>query len=147
LGERKLISVAPEDAANLREVAALLFAGVPVCSGGKYNVFSIMEAVQAGRSQLWLLIEEDSETPFVGAAVTEIFIHPGHRTLRLWMAGGDFMGLVKDGGPTFDAFAEAEGCSNVEVDGPDFIIPFLARHGFKLASVTMSRKIPFVKED
>jgi len=139
--------VAPGDAENLKEVLALLFAGIPVCSGGKYDVMAIMAAVAEGRSQLWLLVEDGELPKFLAAAVTELFIHPGHRTCRIWMAGGDFMALVKDGGPTFDAFAEAEGCSNIEVDGPDFIIPFLARHGFKLTTVTMSRKIPFVKED
>jgi hypothetical protein len=141
LGKNVLISVAPEDADSLREMAALLFAGIEMCSGGKYDPMAILEEVKAGRSQLWALVSDDEDPKFISAAVTELFNHPGHRTCRIWMAGGDFEALVINGGPTFDEFARAEGCKNIEVDGPDFIVPFLARHGFKLTSCTMSKEM------
>jgi hypothetical protein len=141
LGSHVLVAIPPKDVESLSDVLAMLFAGIPVCSGQKYNVRAAMDVIKRGEAQLWLLVSTDEDPKFVAGAVTELVDHTDHRTLRMWMAGGDFESLMLDGRDTLNQYGRDEGCRDTEIDGPEWIIEFCERHGFHRGGVTMRKEL------
>jgi len=133
--------VAPNDMEKMGGVLSLLFGGAMDCSNGKYDTRKILNYIKAGNGQLWVLVTEGDDPKFLAAAATEVQVHPDHKTARMWMAGGDFEALMVDGQETFYEYARAQGCQDCEIEGPEWIMPFLARHSFKLSTVVMRKEL------
>jgi len=110
-----------------------------------WEQFTTKEAVEEGALQGYLQvwgIGDEEEIRMV--AITQVAVFPSTRVLQIvWAAGRgkvfDFAGDVVE--YTLDYFAKTQRCSRIDAIGREGWIGPLKKHGFKKASVIMSRPV------
>jgi hypothetical protein len=75
---------------------------------GLWTLDAVEQEIREGRAVLWPLERS--------AVVTQIHSHPNGRVLRLWLAGGEMVELMRYM-PAVDNYALAQGCIAVEIEG------------------------------
>ena len=75
---------------------------------GAWTLEAVEQEIRAGRAQFWPMDHS--------AVVTQIHTYPRGKVLRIWLAGGQWDELAHYL-PSADAYARAQGCVAVEVEG------------------------------
>jgi len=111
--------------------------GVIDCSKGGNDLESILTLSEKGESQLWVAVRNGEP---IGAFATEIRRYPLADCCVVWAAGGDFRPMVAGTIEALEDYARSEGCSQILVEGPEFIRKLLADYG-ELVRVVIRREV------
>jgi hypothetical protein len=100
-------------------------------SGGTHIFEDIVEAVLAGRMQLW--------SGEKGCAVTEIIMYPRKKVIHVFLAGGD-MNQIIDFEESALEFGRINGCQTMTLAGRKGWTKILDKRGWKESFVVMSKE-------
>lgn len=88
--------------------------------------------LNAGRAQLWAGERSAMVTQCVGEA--------RGLCLHVWLAGGDLAEILEMK-PGIEAWAHAQGCTYVTIDGRPGWVRVLRRHGYALRGAELERRL------
>lgn len=101
-------------------------------SGGTHDFADIAKAVMRGEMQLW-----PNEN---GCLVTEIVSFPKKKTLNVFLGGGKMRDLLAMYGD-IEAWATAQGCDGMTINGRQGWQRIFAKRGWKVQNVCLSKEI------
>lgn len=100
--------------------------------GGAYALRDVREMVDDGRAQFW-----PSER---GCVVTVVHDYPQRRILRVWLATGEWEAFDRAAGIA-DQIARNLGCDGVEIEGRKGWARKLAKHGYRMERVILTKDV------
>ena len=133
----RLIAVPPDSVRRVAPLVAPFLKGVAECSHGTNDLESIFALSEKGESQLWIATRDGDP---IGAFATVIESYPLAKCCVVWAAGGDFRPMVAGTVEALEEYARAEGCSQILVQGPEFIRKMLQDYG-ELVRVIIKREV------
>lgn len=92
------------------------------------GVDDVLDKIKTGHAQMW-----------AGKAsfhITEIVVHPGHKTLHVWLSAGDMKELIGMA-PALMAWGKKMGCIDATIEGRLGWERSLAHLGFKKKAVLL----------
>lgn len=78
---------------------------------GRVSTEALLRRVEDGAMQLWVSV------PPTAACLTEVIDYPHARWCRVVFAAGDARALIRTGIALVEAWARAQGCAGVEIEG------------------------------
>ena len=86
-------------------------------SSGRINADDVLEQLQSGGMQLWMLVAAEGEPEIVAVLVTEIISYPRKTVLDLSLMAGDRMDLWLEALPLLEQWAFEQGADQVQIHG------------------------------
>lgn len=100
--------------------------------GNAYNIVDVQSRLESGHAQLW---QEGDST-----VVTEIVQYPNYRSFNVWLAAGN-LDEIKALLPGAERYAQAHGCTQMELTGRPGWTKALSDEGFRQQSVVLVKDL------
>ena len=100
---------------------------------GFHTLEDVLDQCVAGRAVFW--------PGKRSAVVTEFQFYPRAKALNYWLIGGDLDELLDEMAPHIEAWAKAEGCTDVTGAGRRGWERPLAARGFQTAGIVMRKRL------
>ena len=102
-------------------------------SPGFFTIEDVLERCERGAAVFW--------PGRRSAVVTEFQIYPRAKALNFWLIGGDLGELLDEMAPVIEAWAKAQGCTDVTGAGRRGWERPLAARGFETAGIVMRKRL------